>query len=775
MAKKSENGFIVYPSYKVDEGRAFVYLFGRLENGDSFLTINKYRPYFCIKTKDRKKAEKLLKLDYEDTDFVNFDADKVTKVIIDVPKDVPKIKKMFLEENIVCYEADIRFPYRFMIDKDIKGCVEISGEYEKGEFVDRVYKEPEIKPTAFAPKLKVLSFDIESDKSGRNLYSIALYSEKLKKCLIIKKGKYKNAESFSNEKELLERFKQLVIETDPDIITGWNVIDFDMVYLRDKFSQHKIKFELGRVDWPCKLRITESFFETSSADVPGRAVLDGIRLVKMSFLKLPDYKLNTAAKEFLGEEKIFKGDSRHEQIDEAYKKKPQLLIDYNIKDAQLAYDIIEKTNSLNLTIRRSMLTRMQPDRVDGSVASLDSLYLKEVQKRKIVAPTAFVGEGEERIKGGFVRESMPGIYDNIIVLDFKSLYPSIILTFNIDPYSFVGMRVKDFDKKKFVKTPNGAIFRNETGVLPDIIKSLWEQRDAAKKKKDMLESHAIKILMNSFFGVLANPACRFYSRDMANAITHSGQFLIQLCAKKVEEMGHTVIYGDTDSLFVDSHIKKYDDAVKKGEDIQKSINTFLQGYIKKEYARPSFMEIQFEKVYKKFLMTKVRHGEEGAKKRYAGLLVKGGKDVVDFVGLEFVRRDWTEVAKQFQLGLLDKIFHDKPVMEYVQQFVKDLQAGKYDDLLVYRKSIRKDVKEYTKTTPPHIKAARKAGITGTGVVAYYMTVKGPEIADERKSKIDYEHYIDKQIKPIADSVLVFYKKTFDDLMKGSKQKSLSSF
>ncbi|MFC1752439.1 DNA polymerase II [Thermoproteota archaeon] len=776
----SEKGFIVYPTYKVEKGKAFVYLFGRLENGKSFLTVNKFRPYFYIKTEDRKKAEKLLKLDYEESDFVNFDGNKVTKVLVDVPKDVPKIKRVFLDDNIVCYEADIRYPYRFLIDNDIKGCVEISGEHSKGDaaeglFVDRVYDEPTLKPTEFKPQLKVLSFDIESDKDVRNLYSISLYGEGINKCLIIKKGEFKNAETFSNEKELLERFVALVKEYDPDILTGWNVVDFDLMKLRDKFKQNKVRFELGRIDWPCKLRITDSFFTTSSADVPGRSVLDGIRLVKMSFIRLPDYKLNTAAKELIGDEKLFKGVDRGKEIEKAYKDNPQMLIDYNIKDSKLVYDILEKTESLKLTVKRSMLTRMQPDRVDGSIASLDSLYLKELQKRKVVAPSAFIGEGEERIKGGFVRESKPGIYDNIIVMDFKSLYPSIMLTFNIDPYSYEGMKVKKFDKNKLVKTANGAYFRNESGILPEIIQTLWKQRDRAKKKKDMFASQAIKLLMNSMFGVLANPSCRFYSRDIANAITHSGQFLIQLCAKKVEELGYEVIYGDTDSIFVNSGVKDYDVALKKGEEIQKFVNDFFDEYIEKEHSRKSFMEIEFEKVYKKFLMPKVRHGEEGAKKRYAGLLEKKGKDVVDFVGLEFVRRDWTEVAKKFQLGLLDKIFHEQPVVEFVQDFVAELKKGRYDDDLVYRKAIRKSVEEYTKTTPPHIKAARKAGITGTGVIAYYMTTDGPELAEKKKHNIDYDHYIEKQIKPIADSVLLFYDTTFDDLMKGSKQKDLFSF
>ncbi|MFQ5474615.1 MAG: DNA polymerase II [Candidatus Nanoarchaeia archaeon] len=768
-----EKGFIVYPTYSVEDGKAYVHLFGRLENGESFHTINAYQPYFFIRKKDRKKAENMLELHYEDSDFKNFEGEEITKVIVAVPKDVPRIKSAFNDENIVCYEADIRFAYRFLIDKDIRGGMSIKGKYEKGEFVDRVYKEPELKTADADAKLKLLSFDIETDKKGTALYAISLYSEKLNRCLIVKEGEFEHAETFGNEKELLQRFVELIREDDPDVITGWNVVDFDLNFLKEKFKEHRIPFKFGRNDWLCRLRLNESFFRDSSANVPGRTVLDGIRLLKMSFVKLPDYKLNTAAKEILGKEKLFQGSGRHEEITESYKNDPQKLIDYNILDSKLAYDIIVKTNSLNLAIERSMLTRMQLDRVDGSIASLDSLYIKELHDIKVVAPTVYIGEGEEPIKGGFVRKSKPGIYSNIAVLDFKSLYPSIIRTFNIDPYSFVGKKGTK-DKKRFIYAPNGVYFRNDKGILPQIIERLWKQRDAAKKRKDAMASYAIKILMNSFFGVLANPACRFYSRDMANSITHYGQAIIQLCAKKVEEKGYNVIYGDTDSIFVDMSAKDYKDALKKGDELQASINKFFDKYVMDTYSRKSFMEIEFEKVYKKFMMPTVRYGREGAKKRYAGLLEKDGKDEVDFVGLEFVRRDWTEVAKQFQLGLLDKIFHEKPVIRYVQNFVEDLRSGKYDDLLVYRKAIRKSVEDYTKTTPPHIKAARKAGVTGTGVIAYVMTTDGPEVVG-KKAKIDYDHYIEKQIKPIADSVLSFYGTTFDDILKGSTQKDLFSF
>ncbi len=785
---ESFNGFIIYPTYRVrivdDIEKAFIYLYGKLENGKSFLIIKHFRPYFCIKTKDKDKASELIKrLDFEEVELKNFDDEPVIKLLLWNPKDVPGAKQLLQDNGIICYEADIRFVYRFLIDYDIKGCVEIKSvnKPKQGsdfkQHVDLVFEEPEIYPTSYHVKLNTLSIDIETDGEASRIFCISLYNDDIKKVLIAKPGKYDHAESFEDEKSMLLRFKELIVQVDPDIITGWNLIDFDFKVIKERFSYYNIDFAFGRDDSINSLRLTDSFFQDSKADICGRCVLDGIRLMKMSFIKMIDYRLNTVAKKLLGKEKIIQQtESWKEDIEKAFDKDPQHLIDYNLHDSVMVYEILEKEKLIDLTIKRTTLTRMQLDRVNASVASFDSLYLKELQKKGYVAPTASTIEDNERIKGGFVRESKPGIYSNIIVFDFKSLYPSIMRTMNIDPLDFVkSENVQKFDKNDLVETPNGAHFKKRDGILSLLITSLWQQRDKAKKENNKLESNAIKILMNSLFGVLANPTCRFYSLEVANGITHSGQYFIKLCAEKMQESGYNVIYGDTDSIFINTNIEDYEKALKLGYELQDKTNNFLKEYIKEKFDRTSYLELEFEKVYKKFLMPKVRKSEEGAKKRYVGLLENKGKDELEFVGLEFVRSDWTDLAKKFQLEIIERIFRDEKIDDYIISFVEDIKKGKYDDLLIYRKSIRKSVDEYTKTTPPHIKAARLIGRKTSGLIEYYITEKGPEPVENRKNKIDYEHYIEKQLKPIADSVLVFFGKNFDDLIIGHKQSSLFDF
>ncbi len=773
-------GFIVYPTYRIHEGKPFVYLFGRLENSESFLSTHSFTPYFFIRKSDLEKALRAAAFQHEETGLKTMQGEEAVRVVVKTPKDVPPLRRELEEAGIDTFEADIRFAYRFMLDKGLLSSLEIKGNASKNEprekaFVDRVFAEPEITSTYFFPELRVVSIDIETDMSQQRLFCISLYSDTLKKTLMISDCEVEGCEVFRDEKALLQRFQELIIKHDPDIITGWNVIDFDLSFLKKLFSKHRIPFSLGRIEGESKLRIMSDFFRDSTADIAGRAVLDGIHLLKSSFVKLDDYRLGTAAMEFLGEKKLIGEKHKGKEIELLFRKDKKRLAEYNMKDAKLVAEILEESGVLKLTILRSLITGMQLDRVKASIASFDSLYLRELRKRGFVAPTAKYVEKETGITGGYVMQSKPGIYDYVIVLDFKSLYPSIMRTFNIDPLSYVSKPPASLDKKKYVKAPNGAVFRNEEGILPQLLQRLWEQREQAKKRNDRLASTAIKILMNSFFGVLASPNCRFFSMDIANAITTFGQKIIKLTAEKISSLGYEVIYGDTDSCFVNLSVAGEEDARRAGKKIQDEVNSFFSEHIKREYSRPNFLELEFEKVYRKFWMPSARGSDRGSKKRYAGLVVRDGKESIEFVGLEFVRRDWTDLAKKFQLAILDRVFHDKPVGEYIREFVKDLRSGKYDDLLVYRKAIRKSVDEYTKTTPPHVKAARKLGKLTSNIISYVMTVNGPEPVEALKSRIDYDHYVEKQLKPLAESILAFTGEKFEDFSKKTRQAGLRGF
>lgn len=772
-------GLILYATYETIENKTYIYLFGRLENKQSFLAIKDFSPYFYVKKIDVKKLPNSIKKEnISETSLRNFNRESVAKISFSTKKEMSETLEK-INKKMETYEADIRPYYRFLMDNKIFNTIEIEGEYAPSEKIDRIYKEPDIKPTDCKLALKIASIDIETDKKSDKLFCIGLVSENYKKNFIISKQQLKNAVSCKSEEECLEKFKSELIKLDPDIITGWNIIDFDFICLQKLFRKHRVKFDIGRTDQEASLRIEKNFFRASTMNIPGRQTLDALNLIKDPFLKdspfikninFESYTLENVSQAILKKGKIISGENRHDEIEELYKTNSQAslqkLVDYNLTDCELVLEILEKTKMLDLALERTQLTGLQLDRLTASIAAFDSLYIREAAKKKIVSPTAIFKKKERRIEGGYVESQNPGVYKNVLVLDFKSLYPSIIRTFNIDPASFL-----EKPEKGCIKAPNNACFKNQEGVLPIIIERLHQAREKAKKENRQLSSHAIKIIMNSFFGVLASPNCRYFNLDIANAITHFGQFIIKLTAKEIEKSGYKVIYSDTDSVFVVSGLDS-NKALSAGKNIESDINDFYKKYVKENYSRESFLELEFEKLYLSLMIPKTRGQEVGAKKRYAGLIEKNGKEELEITGLEAIRGDWTEAAQEFQIELLKKLFHDEPIEKFIKEYIKKIRDGKLDDKLIYRKSIRKSLEEYTKTTPPHVKAARQLTHLESNRIEYLITTEGPEPIQKLKHKLNYEHYIEKQIKPIANQILPLFNKIFEDLSQNSKQTKL---
>ena len=181
----------------------------------------------------------------------------------------------------------------------------------------------------------------------------------------------------------------------------------------------------------------------------------------------------------------------------------------------------------------------------------------------------------------------------------------------------------------------------------------------------------------------------------------------------------------------------------------------------------SHLDLEYEKYYKKFIITPARGSETGAKKRYAGLRLDNGEEKLEFVGLEFVRSDWTKLAKDFQVELYKRVFHNNEIAEWIKEMVEKLKMGEFDDQLVYRKRLRKDVEDYTKNVPQHVKAARLIGETG-GTVYYVITKRGPIPVELKHNDIDYKHYVEKQLKPISDSVLSLLGYSFDSIVQSDQ-------
>ena len=534
---------------------------------------------------------------------------------------------------------------------------------------------------------------------------IALYGPGVDEVLIVVAAIAlpEKATAFANERAALDAFCARIAALDPDVLTGWNIVDFDLSVLQRVAERLRHPLNLGRDPGALRIRKAEGYFGSGHAAIPGRLVLDGIDLLRGAFVRMDDYSLDAVAREVLGEGKAIAGDV-HDRIGEIihnYRHDLAAFARYARTDARLAFDIVKRLNLVPLAFARSQLAGMTPDRVAASIASFDFLYLTELQRLNLVTPT--VRADDARVyaaqQGGHVLEPVTGLHDIVWVFDFKSLYPSIIRTFNIDPLAYVAEPRPGAD----LIATQGGTFRREPAILPSMLDELFPRREAAKKAGDSVAANAIKILMNSFYGVLGTPACRFYNPALANAITGQGRELLLWSKQWFETAGFKVLYGDTDSLFVHSGTDDPAKALAQGPKLAASLNGELARYIYEGWRVHSRLELQFEKLYLKLFLPRVRGGTGGARKRYAGLLEGKNTPAIEFVGMEVVRRDWTALAKQVQRELYQRLFSAQPVDEYLALIVKQVR-WRPDDLPLPEES-RKGAGTYTATTPPHLVAA----------------------------------------------------------------------
>lgn len=772
-------GFILQASYRLrsapDGGRIpVVHIYGRLEDGRSFLVRDdRQRPHFYVRAMDAPRIEPLRAPKLIDTDKVTFAGDPVCRIDVETPQDVPPLRDRLHDAGIDTFEADVRFALRYLIERGIKGGCEIEGEARAGTDIDLLFDNPILRPAQVTIEPRVLAFDIETDPKGQRLLAISLYADGIDEVLIVDgsgRPMPEHATACKDETAALDAFCERVRTFDPDVLTGWNTVDFDLTVLQRVAERLNHPLQLGRDRGPMRLRKAEGYFGSGQASVPGRLVLDGIDLLRGAFVRMDDYSLDAVAREVLGEGKAVAGAARDRiaEIMHNYRHDLAAFALYARTDARLAYQIVERLNLIPLAFARSALTGMTPDRVAASIASFDFLYLSELERQRIVAPT--VRGDDSRVfaaqQGGHVLEPITGLHPNVWVFDFKSLYPSIIRTLNIDPLSYVESPRADED---LIRTVDGA-FRRAPAILPRLLDELFPRREAAKKAGNDVAANAIKILMNSFYGVLGTPACRFYNPALANSITGTGRELLLWSKQWFERAGFVVLYGDTDSLFVQSGIEDADAALARGRELSVELSREIAKYIEERWRVPSRLELKFEKLYRKLFLPQARHSTRGASKRYAGLL--HGEDRVQFVGMEVVRRDWTELAKQVQRELYLRLFTDRPVDTYLADIVEQVRNGKLDHALVYRKNLRKGADDYTATTPPHVAAARKSTQASGKLIAYVMTTAGPEPIDNLQHPLDREHYVAKQIKPVAEPVLGILGLSFERVIGDSRQLDL---
>ncbi len=671
-----------------------------------------------------------------------------------------QLRNFLIESEIDLLESDIKPHDRFLMERFIKAPFVVAGDFQKrGGYLQA--QAPRLQPGEYQRPLSYLSLDIETDGIDGEVLSIAYCGRGREEILMQGEAARWPTEMpihwFVNEKELLSAFLNRFSQLDPDLMLGWNVINFDLDYLERRCRHYHLPYTLGRGGERAAILQPQQAGQARIASIPGRVVLDGIDTLRAAFWSFDSFALDNVARELLGRGKLIQeSQDKIAEIRHLFREDRPALAAYNLEDCRLVEEIFQKTDLINFAIQRSVMTGLPLGRQGGSVAAFDNLYLPRLHRAGVVAYDIGAVRHNQSSPGGYVMSSLPGFYDNVLVLDFKSLYPSIIRTFRIDP---LGLSRPGKDPVPgFLE----AGFSRSESILPEIITDLWRQRDQAKAEKNQSLSQAIKIIMNSFYGVLGSNGCRFFDPKLASSITRRGHEIIIRSKAWLEAQGFKVIYGDTDSVFVllgDGYDEQ--SAAGTGNRLASDLNRWWQQTIESEFKLKSNLEIEFETHFIRFLMPTIRGAEKGSKKRYAGYIrnTKGEFELI-FKGLESVRSDWTPLAQRFQRELYHRIFFNQPYVEYIKETVAQLNAGELDSELVYRKRLRRPLNEYQRNIPPHVQAALKMKKVGRRV-SYLITLNGPEPATECTSPIDYQHYVDRQLEPVANGILHFVDNEFD--------------
>ena len=757
-------------------------------------------------------ADKFLPVGYQEK------TTKLLKITGTDPSKIPEMKD-FAKKYGTPYEADILYKYRFMIDNKIKGFdwINVDGKQEFTKTVKcRAIEATSFKPIEAKPDapLRYLALDIEcvttenriveAESDPIIMISFAFNPEyKGKKTMVIVAKPHASGEDvfgFSDEKEMMKKFLDIMDDYDPDIVTGYNINGFDFPYILKRLEVNQLPRSFGRTEkagWSKKMAMG------SISSLSGRVIVDPFEIIKNDpWIRFKRYDLRTVAKEMLGIEKldVHGGTEMLELWNSKKFSDLKRFTDYCRRDSELALALVVDRGLLGKFVEMSKLSGLLlQDVLGGQTQRLECRLMHEFRDRNIVMPFKPEGEvmqlrvkerEEHALTGATVLEPETGFHTTgcTLVLDFKSLYPSLIAAYNICPTTLL---LNNEDKEHF-ESPIGAKFVKPSvkeGVLPKMVKDFMDSRSAAKKemkltndpeRKKILNNKqlALKTLANSLYGYTSYLRAKLYVMEVAGSITSFGRDNIMKTKGLIEDKyKYKVIYGDTDSIFVKTDTLDLEQAEKIGNDIASFVTSQLFG-----------LELQFEKLFKTFLIL--------TKKRYAGLSFErnkdgGWKDKIEMKGIETVRRDWCELVTETMMSVLITILKEQDTTKaskYVRGIINDLMKGNISpDRLVVVKGITKSLASYD-GVQPHVELAKKImkrDPTRQNMVGErlgYVIIKGNELLSKRaedpqyvkdnKLEIDSNHYLENQLLPPLERIFEACGIGKSELLEGSRQKSL---
>lgn len=753
-----------------DEDNVVVELFGKSDDQRSVVVRYRgFNPYFYLAS-DSSEIRKRLESDKNVVSVQNVKLwhkgknQNCLKVTIKHPWDVPAYRTEF-QNYCEVLAADIPFHHRFIYDLNLSSCVKVSGENVTEQFkhkysVDAVIAAKElVNVSDFKPVLKVLSFDIENSLKKPEIFTIA--------ATIKENDNIKSSTFEGSNAEILTNFIKFIIDEDPDVITGYNIDGYDLPYLLDRAREERIEFLIGR-DKSKPQRIMNQFWR-----IHGRVVIDTWWSVKKE-LRPKQESLNAVSKQLLGEEKL---DVNRTQIDTEWKNDKKKVIEYCIKDSVLTLKIFEKLNTIGKYLDIATVSMLPLDDAlnSGNSSLIDSILIREADKNNVAVPLMKDRGDEERIEGGYVHTINPGLYHWICVLDFKSMYPSVIIKYNIC--------FTTIDKDGDIVSPTGVKFLSvdkKRGLIPRILEDLMQQRDEIKRKMKNADEEekkhydgvqqAIKVLMNSFYGVFASSFYRFTNTEIGASITAFARETVKRVIQELQDKKVSVIYGDTDSVFFQSIYSNLEETITFGESISKDISA-------KEK-----LTFEFQNVLEPFF-------SHGAKKRYVGRILypESQKDKIIVRGYETRRTDSFDLQSEALMSIFELILNNdiKGAKEESVRIINAIKNGEVSaDKLVISRSM-KDIKYYKNPkSMSNVQAYEKLKSMGEevfpGMKVSWVVVSDkksrqevePYIPGKKLEKApDYDYYARRVAETLARVTEVFDMGQ-DQLLTGKKQKTL---
>ncbi len=800
MGEKTAKGILLDVGYTNQGEKSVIRLYVKTEKGIEIFEDYSFKPYFFVTVNDLERAKKAIgEAAFKDGGKVagieevkRANAEKVLKLSFENVQQLvaARAEVEAIPSVLGKAEHDIPFAKRWLLDHELQpmnGVELLLGDkgIKKACLVDLA-----------GPRFNIAAFDLETLSPGRFsdpkkdpiiMISLALPG----KTAVLSYGKWRKAgkvQLFEQERGMIEALRKKLRRGKLDVIATYNGDLFDFPYIKERSEKLGLKFSVGS-DGSLPKTIKKG--RGSAVKLAGIQHLDVYQMLRFlsrfAVVNLVKFDLESVVAGLYGKKKEKVGS---EEINAIWhgKKSLERLANYCGEDSEYTLEIAEQY--MPLLVELCKIVKQPLFEIGRASASMLVEYLimdKCRETSRLIANKPDDATVQQRlmhpIKGGYVKEPLSGLHENIAVLDFSSLYPTIIISHNVSPDT-LGCKHEECREKNLA--PNKHWFcSKKKGLIPEILDSLFEKRIKIKRQAKKLErddkgfvllnarQHALKILLNSFYGYLLYSRSRFYSREAGSAITAWARQYVQWVGREAERAGFKLLYSDTDSALL----------VIPKEKERKDVEAFVREINRQ---LPGVMNLELEGFFKRGIFVTKESGE-GAKKRYALIDYKGNLKIV---GFEYVRRDWARIAKETQRQVLKAILEEgnpEKAIKIVKNKIKDLKEGKVSKgELVILTQLKRPLDKY-ESIGPHVAAAKKAVARGKeigvgSVIGYIITRSGKSISDRaqlaeyvNEGNYDPGYYIQNQVLPAVMKIIREFDISKEDLLQGGKQSKLGRF